>query len=89
MPPEVRQAHKTSSITYFRKWEREVILEEFTYMFLYLFPSIWQIPSQDRALKPKGESFCIQSPLSNTLLKQDCYQSLLARAHAASNGTED
>lgn len=80
MPPEVRQAHKTSSITYFQKQEHEAILEEFTYMFVYLFPSIWQTPSQDRELKPKGGSFCIQSPLSDTLLKQDCHQSPLARA---------
>lgn len=89
MPPEVRQAHKTSSITYFRKREHEAILEEFTDTFVYLFPSIWQIPSRDRELKPKGGSFCIQSPLGNTLLKEDCHQSPLAGAHAASNGTED
>lgn len=74
MPPEVHQARKTSSITYFQKREHEAILEEFLYTSVYLFPSIWQISSQDRELKPKGRSLCIQSPLSNTLLKEDCCQ---------------
>lgn len=64
MPPEVRQAHKTSSITYFQKQEHEAILEEFTYMFVYLFPSIWQTPSQDRELKPKGGSFAFSHLLA-------------------------
>lgn len=80
---------KQAQITYFQKQEHEAILEEFTCMFVYLFPSIWQIPSQDRELKPKGGSFCIQSPLNNTLLKKDCYKSPIARAHTASDGMED
>lgn len=41
-------------------------------MFVHLFPSIWPIPSQGGELMPKGGSFCMQPPLSNALLEQDC-----------------
>lgn len=57
MPPEVRQARKTSSITYFWKREHEAILEEFTSMFERSFPPIWQTLSPRQRAEAQGKKF--------------------------------
>lgn len=70
MPPEVRQARKTSSITYFWKREHEAILEEFTSMFERSFPPIWQTLSPRQRAEAQGKKI-----LHSVTSERGCWQS--------------